>query len=44
MYFAPEMEEVNVQVEGFLCISTDPDSGDDITSDKTDNNEGDGWD
>jgi hypothetical protein len=44
MYFAPEMEEQLMEMEGFLCASKDPDSGDDITSDQPDSSEGDGWD
>ena len=44
MYFAPEMEEQLMEMEGFLCASTDLDEGDPIPGmDKNDDSEGDGF-
>ena len=42
MYFAPEADEMELLMEGFLCASTDLDEGDPLPMDKSDDTEDDG--
>ncbi len=43
MYFAPEMEEQLMEMEGFLCASTDLDETTPLPMGGENNDEGDGF-